>query len=244
MVTMARYGPTLVPSLESLQYLLFLNISYNRLEREVPKQVIFLNASAIFLSGNPKPCGGVPKFGLPNCTTAESHSNRSNKWIAVGIAVVSAAINTLIYGFGGGVTTKGDVYSYGILLLEMFTGKRPTDEIFIGDLHLQKWASSLVPDELTVIPDDKLEMDRLTSAIKIGLTSASEAPEERPDMKDVSTSLQLGSKLLKGFGVMSDDVAFLSRLVRDSMELQAQEALDRTDGREYDVMEPLKVITL
>ncbi|KAK6916240.1 Cation/H+ exchanger [Dillenia turbinata] len=61
-------------------------------------------------------------------------------------------------------------------------------------------------------------------------------------LENAETSLQLGSKLLKGFGVMSDDVAFLSRLVRDSMELQAQEALDRTDGRrEYDVMEPLKV---
>ena len=39
----------------------------------------------------------------------------------------------------------------------------------------------------------------------------------------LQTSLHLGSKLLKGLGVMSDDVAFLSQLIRDSMELQAQE---------------------
>ncbi|XP_031278887.1 K(+) efflux antiporter 3, chloroplastic-like [Pistacia vera] len=60
-------------------------------------------------------------------------------------------------------------------------------------------------------------------------------------LESAETSLQLGSKLLKGFGVMSDDVSFLSQLVRDSMELQAQEALGKTDGREFDVMKPLQV---
>ena len=57
----------------------------------------------------------------------------------------------------------------------------------------------------------------------------------------MQTSLQLGSKLLKGFGVMSDDVTFLSQLVRDSMELQAQDALGKTDDREFEVMMPLQV---
>ncbi|GMH16413.1 hypothetical protein Nepgr_018254 [Nepenthes gracilis] len=60
-------------------------------------------------------------------------------------------------------------------------------------------------------------------------------------LENAETSLQLGSKLLKGFGVMSDDVTFLSQLVRDSMELQAQEVLDRTDDRDHNVMKPLKV---
>ncbi|KAJ0103290.1 hypothetical protein Patl1_06569 [Pistacia atlantica] len=35
---------------------------------------------------------------------------------------------------GAIVSPEGDVYSYGILLLEMITGKRPTDEMFNEEL--------------------------------------------------------------------------------------------------------------
>lgn len=60
-------------------------------------------------------------------------------------------------------------------------------------------------------------------------------------IENAETSLQLGSKLLRGLGVMSDDVTFLSQLVRNSMELQALEALSRTGDQENDVMKPLQV---
>ncbi|KAK4375095.1 hypothetical protein RND71_005772 [Anisodus tanguticus] len=60
-------------------------------------------------------------------------------------------------------------------------------------------------------------------------------------LESAETSLQLGSKLLKGFGVMSDDVTFLSQLVRDSMELQAQEVVDKSDDQLSKVMKPLQV---
>ncbi|XAR73028.1 hypothetical protein NMG60_11019877 [Bertholletia excelsa] len=60
-------------------------------------------------------------------------------------------------------------------------------------------------------------------------------------LENAETSLQLGSRLLKGLGVMSDDVNFLSQLVRDSMELQAQEELDRTGYQEMKVMKPFQV---
>lgn len=34
------------------------------------------------------------------------------------------------YGPEGRVSTRGDIYSYGIMLLEMITRKKPMDEIF------------------------------------------------------------------------------------------------------------------
>ncbi|KAJ0680894.1 putative regulator of K+ conductance, cation/H+ exchanger, NAD(P)-binding domain superfamily [Helianthus annuus] len=57
-------------------------------------------------------------------------------------------------------------------------------------------------------------------------------------LENAETSLQLGSKLLKGLGVMSDDVNFLSQIVRDSMELQAKTIAVAKDP---DVMESLQV---
>ncbi|KAJ1403668.1 Sodium/solute symporter superfamily [Sesbania bispinosa] len=60
-------------------------------------------------------------------------------------------------------------------------------------------------------------------------------------LENAETSLQLGSKLLTGLGVMSDDVAFLSQIIRDSMEVQAQEAINQSEYRELDIMKPLQV---
>ncbi|KAM3701952.1 hypothetical protein ACJW31_05G213500 [Castanea mollissima] len=60
------------------------------------------------------------------------------------------------YGLGSEVSTKGDVYSYGILLLEMITGKRPTDSMFDGSLNLHNYASIAWPNRVLEIVDPKL----------------------------------------------------------------------------------------
>ncbi|KAK9082052.1 hypothetical protein Syun_031451 [Stephania yunnanensis] len=43
------------------------------------------------------------------------------------------------YGVGVKPSTQGDMHSYGVLLLEMFTGKRPTDEEFEDGLYLHQF---------------------------------------------------------------------------------------------------------
>ncbi|KAJ4723379.1 putative Receptor-kinase [Melia azedarach] len=63
------------------------------------------------------------------------------------------------YGLGSEVSTHGDVYSYGILLLEMVTRKKPTDLMFEGDLNLHNFAKTALPDRIMDIVDPILLND-------------------------------------------------------------------------------------
>ncbi|KAL5704069.1 non-specific serine/threonine protein kinase [Ranunculus cassubicifolius] len=60
------------------------------------------------------------------------------------------------YGIVRKVSTLGDMYSYGILLLEMFTGRRPTDEMFIDGLNLYDFVSMALPDRVLGVVDASL----------------------------------------------------------------------------------------
>ncbi|XP_075648399.1 LRR receptor-like serine/threonine-protein kinase EFR [Castanea sativa] len=57
------------------------------------------------------------------------------------------------YGMSGEASMEGDVYSYGILLLEMFLGKRPTDEMFKNDFNLHNFAKMGLPERVVQIVD-------------------------------------------------------------------------------------------
>ncbi|KAI5325555.1 hypothetical protein L3X38_034629 [Prunus dulcis] len=60
------------------------------------------------------------------------------------------------YGMGGQVSILGDIYSFGILLLEMFTGKRPTDDMFTEGLSIHQFAAMAMPDHAMDIIDPSL----------------------------------------------------------------------------------------
>ncbi|XP_009341612.2 putative receptor-like protein kinase At3g47110 [Pyrus x bretschneideri] len=64
------------------------------------------------------------------------------------------------YGMGGQVSTLGDVYSFGILLLEMFAGKRPTDDMFKDGLSIHQFAAMAMPDNAGEILDAALLFER------------------------------------------------------------------------------------
>ncbi|XVF10853.1 hypothetical protein REPUB_Repub07fG0218700 [Reevesia pubescens] len=114
---------------------------------------------------------------------------------------------------GSELSTKGDVYSYGILLLEMFTGRRPTNEMFKEGFSLHNFVAAAFPERVIEIIDPILLQDRvrqgtianitlnennlgndshlqyLNSIFKIGLACSAESPSERMDMSDVVTKL-------------------------------------------------------
>ena len=55
---------------------------------------------------------------------------------------------------GSRVSTEGDIYSYGIVLLEMLTGKRPTDELFDDCFTLNKYVEDALPQIGMILDPD------------------------------------------------------------------------------------------
>ncbi|KAM7469497.1 hypothetical protein LguiA_007680 [Lonicera macranthoides] len=73
------------------------------------------------------------------------------------------------YGMSGAASKYGDVYSYGVLLLEMFTGRRPTDDIFKDGLNLHNYMKMALQEQGMQIVDQTLlaigEAEEIEAAI-------------------------------------------------------------------------------
>ncbi|GMY21065.1 probable LRR receptor-like serine/threonine-protein kinase At3g47570 [Fagus crenata] len=63
------------------------------------------------------------------------------------------------YGLGGKASTSGDVYGFGILLLEMIIAKKPTDSMFQEGLSLSKFISEVHQSKILDIVDPRLFKD-------------------------------------------------------------------------------------
>ncbi|KAD5961570.1 hypothetical protein E3N88_13043 [Mikania micrantha] len=114
------------------------------------------------------------------------------------------------YGLGNEMTSSGDVYSFGILLLEAMTGKPPTHGIFDEGFSLHKFASMALPhhvidvinvnildfyqDKETFIQNEEENVKKieecLASTIKIGVSCTMDSPPQRMDIKKVMQELR------------------------------------------------------
>ncbi|KAI5321945.1 hypothetical protein L3X38_031017 [Prunus dulcis] len=115
------------------------------------------------------------------------------------------------YGMGSEVSTNGEVYSFGILLLEMFVGKRPTDDMFNGDLNLRTFVKMAFPERVMEIADStlfegginerrvrKIEVC-LNSIFRIGIECSAESPTDRlKNISDAASQLHFIRDVLLG----------------------------------------------
>jgi len=110
------------------------------------------------------------------------------------------------YGAGNMASTHGDIYSYGILVLEMVTGKRPTDSNFTGlslreyvelglqgrvldvvDIHLSMGLENVFQTACIFSPEAKI--DNLISLLRLGVSCSHETPSSRMSTGEVIKEL-------------------------------------------------------
>ncbi|XP_031115778.1 probable LRR receptor-like serine/threonine-protein kinase At3g47570 [Ipomoea triloba] len=127
---------------------------------------------------------------------SENHSSNGGVRGTVGYAPPE-------YGFGSRPSKAGDVYSLGILILEMLAGRRPTDELFKDGLNLHGYAKVALPDRGMEIVDPKIVQERddnfqmcLVSMITIGVACSVESPADRMNIHDVVSELNKAKKSL------------------------------------------------
>ncbi|CAL5363843.1 unnamed protein product [Camellia sinensis] len=151
---------------------------------------------------------GLAKFLLDYATHDLSTNERSSIGIRGTIGYTAPES-----GMGSEVSTYGDIYSFGILVLEMFTGKRPTDEMFKDGLSLHSFVKGALPWSVSEVVDleakeeDEEEekskensknksfisgekiVECLSMILEIGVNCSFELPRERMDINDVLAKL-------------------------------------------------------
>uniref|UniRef100_A0A453AGK2 Receptor kinase-like protein Xa21 n=1 Tax=Aegilops tauschii subsp. strangulata TaxID=200361 RepID=A0A453AGK2_AEGTS len=105
------------------------------------------------------------------------------------------------YGMGCKISTGGDVYGFGVLLLEMLTAMRPTGALCGNALSLHKYVDLAFPERIGEVldPDMPFEEDPAAASlcmqkyiiplVSIGLTCTMESPKDRPGMHDVCAKI-------------------------------------------------------
>lgn len=95
------------------------------------------------------------------------------------------------------VSQKGDVYSFGVLLLELLTGKAPTHALLNEEgVDLPRWVQSIVKEEWTAeIFDVELlryqyAEENMVQLLQLAISCSAQYPDKRPQMTEVAQKIE------------------------------------------------------
>ncbi|KAA8535479.1 hypothetical protein F0562_030482 [Nyssa sinensis] len=138
------------------------------------------------------------------------------------------------YAMWGKVSESCDVYSFGILLLEIVTGRKPIEKLPGGAKRtITEWTEPLiVKGRFKDIVDPKLrgnfDENQLKQAILVAALCVQNEPEKRPNMKEVVS-------LLQGYGPKGKVMRMRLESDKNGDDLMAlDQASDDGDGNHYD----------
>nr|XP_027126683.1 LRR receptor-like serine/threonine-protein kinase isoform X2 [Coffea arabica] len=151
-----------------------------------------VKAHNILLGDRYEPC--LADFGLARLVEDENRSFSTHPQFAGSYGYFAPE-----YGCMLKITEKSDVFSYGVVLLEIITGKKPVDPSFPAEhQHLIQWVRDhlkskkdpvdIIDQKLQGHPDTQIQ--EMLQALGIALLCTSNRAEDRPTMKDVVALLK------------------------------------------------------
>ncbi|XP_068315830.1 probable LRR receptor-like serine/threonine-protein kinase At3g47570 [Pyrus communis] len=157
--------------------------------------------------------GHVGDFGLARFLPRTLEDGFGNQSSSIGVKG-TIGYTPPEYGMGHEVWRQGDVYSYGILRLEMFTGRRPTGGMFQGSSNLHNYVKAALPEQVLDIVDPVLIQEKgegemsanqhvteastrirmkfeesLISILGVGVACSVDMPGERSDITDAMAEM-------------------------------------------------------
>ncbi|CAO2842892.1 unnamed protein product [Amaranthus hypochondriacus] len=139
----------------------------------------------------------VADFGVAKVVDAIGKGNKSMSVIAGSCGYIAPE-----YAYTLRVNEKSDTYSFGVVILELVTGKRPVDPEY-GEKDLVKWVCTTMDQKgVDSVIDPKLDTcfkEEILKVLNIGLLCTSPLPINRPSMRRVVKTLHevSGENLLK-----------------------------------------------
>ncbi|MED6135013.1 hypothetical protein PIB30_042336 [Stylosanthes scabra] len=98
------------------------------------------------------------------------------------------------YGYMMKITEKSDVYSYGVVVLEVLTGKQPIDPTIPEGVHIVDWVrqkrggTDVLDESLRARPEPEIE--EILQTLGVAFLCVNPSPDDRPNMKDVAAMLK------------------------------------------------------
>lgn len=133
-------------------------------------------------------------FGLAKVVECSLDCSRDSNTIAGSYGYIAPE-----YGCGLKITEKSDVYSYGVVLLEILTGLEPIDRRIPDGAHIVTWVNNELQKsngEFTSIFDHQLllhsstQIQEMSQVFGVALLCVNPNPNDRPKMKDVTLMLK------------------------------------------------------